>query len=109
MTAGENKGDTMTSEEIQAENARLERELHAALESNDRLQTQVAAANERYERAHENWRNELAKIKAGGDAPLSPESTEAPCIELEVPGVISIRLTGDDALRAFGYNKDARS
>lgn len=89
----------MTCEETIAENRRLERELRAMTEDNERLRSEVAAAQEKLRRNHENWRIELAKAKAEGRISDSSDSEE---IDIDLPGLMRIHLKGRAALRFAG-------
>jgi len=86
--------EAMTADELRAENARLERELHTALEQNDRLRRRAEKAESNYASAQEY----ADQLKAGS---YDEEAVKVPRFEFELPGVIKISLVGADAIRAF--------
>jgi len=72
----EKNWETMTPEEIQAENSRLERELYQALHSNDRLARELEMVRREFRAAKENWSKKWRGI-ATTTARIRP-STELP-------------------------------
>lgn len=89
----------MTCDEIKAENMRLEQELRRMTEDNGRLKSEVAAAREKFDRAHDNWRAELAKVKGQGHVTLPSDAQE---VDIDIPGILKVHVRGPGALRLVG-------
>lgn len=90
MTAGDVKErDAMTTEELAAENGRLEQELRQAIEANSWLEKELSAEQLMHEQDVAELNGRITEIQVQQQDVDSPEK-----FELEIPGVIRLVLSG---------------